>query len=196
MDSYTIESFITFCDDMIIAEESMRLKEFHKVKKDTTTKITELEKKANDINTSIKERIRIYKSLLKVTDDAIQTVKNMQPDNWDRFFNILGWLGYIAGGVTKTIAGVQHSKNSFNNTVAKKVYAENVVALANIKSAYRKLSIKYIIIYASAWGVSFVGKKNTLQDKQKTKDQLISTFSKKYIQYDAEIKRLERMRER
>lgn len=217
-ETLSVESYIQFCDNMVIAEESMRLKEFHTVKKDTSKKISDLEKKANNPQTSISDRIRIYKSLLKITDNAIQTVHNMQPDQWDKFFNVLGWLGYIAGTATKIISGMQRKQNSYNNTMTKNTIkstnkelekmnpidnpgVKNIIdgnnaSLANLETSYRKVAIKQLIIYASSWGVSFVGKKNTLRDKQKTKDQLLSTFSKKYVQYDAEIKRLERMRER
>lgn len=83
--SYTLESFILYCDDMRIADESLR--ETNKIYQPNYEKMKELISEAKHTKNN-SEKVKILKDTLEVVDDTIKQLKELKTDNIDRAISV------------------------------------------------------------------------------------------------------------
>lgn len=107
----SLNSFIDFCDEYQIAEESLRgIKKLSNIK-DIRERELEITKMPSKTKEEIKAKIEAYEDLTDECRDALAKLKDLKPDALD---HLISTLSYVGSGAVAVGAGVQNAKISHN----------------------------------------------------------------------------------
>ena len=105
MNNYSLESFISFCDNMMIVEEGFS--EYKKIYKNHKKDIAVLDKEYNLIPTdtieNVDKKMLILENILKQTNDALKYMGQVKPNAFDKFVNALAIAADGLVGTTATL---------------------------------------------------------------------------------------------
>lgn len=174
MESTVIESFITHCDDMMIAEEKLSdaKRIYKKNLKTLEEKVANCSKLPEDTIEEITEKINLYTELITISYDACQELRKVKPNGLDRF---LSGISFIVGnsvdmmadtGIRTTASGLSPSSPNLSES------AKNIGAMVGVK-----------------WLARLIGK-GTIRERQEKVNRILDKMIAKNREYSAERNRL------
>ena len=153
-----LESFITFCDDMMITEEGFS--EYKKIYKKCTKDIATLDKEFNaipeDTLADIEQKTEVLGEILLQIRDAKKYMSQVTPNTFDKFINSLsvvanGTIGAVAiakvkNDISRVDVGSPEIYNTLKN-IAFLVMSVASISLITSKGSFAGRRAKYGALY-------------------------------------------------